>query len=529
MSTGINLGSLNGDPSVKWVISASAIAFAGLTSSVNASLFCSGNVYGDARSTVTLSAINTVAARATGLCDVNSSVIPTITRNSSSYALAGSFGSSSVWRNIAGNASADATAYGEGIASDFLGESLSNVSVSGLGTGFVIFGGKSNVFSEANGTVDSIAIRGTTATSTGFASGFCEASTQLFGESFTRLNGFLRATSTCTGFVRNDYTAIIATNGCFTFGDSSGLAFGSVIHAGRSISWSSVVANAYALRTTLAEAAGTAIAYGVSENTRIVFSSSLGIGVFNSIKANATINYSSSCINSSTAYAAISNSNINYSGRSLAIATALGYLQPYANHLFGLTNNTARATAVVSTANIIRYGVVTGNVVAYGTSAFSSHIFGLVNVSCFAVPTPSTAHINYASKSFNTGSSTGTSDYAVQHKTTSLNNVTSSGEVVSSFVNYAATSLNTGISLGTSVYAEHHKSFATNNAVGVNYPVTAYIIYTGSSLSTGVVSSSVTGFSNADVHAPESRCMIVSFDDRYMLSPVEDRNMVVEA
>ena len=321
-TVGINLGSLNGGPSVKWVISATAIAFAGLTSSVNASRLCSGNVYGDARANVTLSPTNTVAARASGLCDVNSSVIPTIIRTASSYALADSFGSSSVWRNIAGSASADGTAYGEGIASDYLGESSGSATSDGVGTPHIVFSGKVNILSEAVGTADSIAIRGTTILGIAGSSGFGEASIQRAGEGFTRLDGFVHSECVSFGFVRNDYTATIATNGSFVVSTSYGLCTPYITHPGKVNAVSTATSESSALRTTNTTSIGVGSASGSAADTRIQYGDSFGVSTINTSQAKAIVKYASKAIDTGVSYSVVAKPKIIHRGKVTGVAEA---------------------------------------------------------------------------------------------------------------------------------------------------------------------------------------------------------------
>lgn len=528
-TAGINLGSLNGGPSVKWVISATAIAFAGLTSSVNASRLCSGNVYGDARATVTLTSTKEVAARATGLCDVNSSVTPTIVRNASAFALSDTFGSSSVWRNIAGSASADGNAYGEGISSDYLGESSGSATSDGVGTPHIVFSSKVNILAEAVGTADSIAIRGTTVLGIAGSSGFGEASTQRAGESFTRLDGFVRSEGVSSGFVRNDYTATIATNGSFVVSTSYGLCTPYITHPGKVNAVSTAIGESSALRTTSTTSIGVGNASGIAADTRIQYGDSFGIGTFDVFQAKAQVKYMTRGSDTAGSYSVVATPKIIHRGKATGVAVATSNAPVHATHRFAIALSSSQANSIVGIPSINRNGLVNALATSTGTSVYAAQHFGTVTGIGNSTGLVASSNIKFAASAEANTVSVGSSEYASQFWATANNSTATLGEVAGSNINFAATAVGSTESYGSSAYAEQHFGTAQCITECTVSPVTGTYLYMATATNSSEVFGIATGFSNADVHALETRSMIAPFEDRMMIAPEENRTMVVEA
>lgn len=528
-TAGINLGSLNGGQSVKWVISATAIAFAGLTSSVNASRLCSGNVYGDARANVTLSTTNTVAARASGLCDVNSSVIPTIIRTASSYALADSFGSSSVWRNIAGSASADGTAYGEGIASDHLGESGGSAMSDGVGTPHIVFSGKVNILAEAIGTADSIAIRGTTVLGIAGSSGFGEASIQKSGESFIRLDGYAKEDGMSSGFVRNDYTATIATNGSFVVSTSYGLCTPYITHPGKVSAVSTATGESSALRTTTSFSLGIAESVGFVADIRIKYGESLGVGAFDVFQAKAQVKYMARGSDTAGSYSVVATPKIIHRGKATGVAEATSNAPVHATHRFAVALSSSQANSIVGIPLITRNGLVNALATSTGTSVYAAQYFAASSDVGNSTGLVESSNINFASSASGNAVSVGFSECANQYWATANNDLSTSCDAVSASINFAASAVGSTESYGNSSYAEHHFGTAQGVTECVVTPVIGRYVRNAYATNLSEAFGIAIGFSNADVHAPETRAMIAPFEDRMMIAPKENRTMVVEA
>lgn len=525
---GINSSSLNSNPSVKWVISASAIAIASASSSVNANRLYSGSAYGSASVTVTLTETNIVSGRATGNCTSNSGVTPTIIRNGTVYVLGSSFGSSSVWRNIAGSASNDGTAWGEGIASDYLGESFANALATGTADLHTIFYGKSNTISLASGIADSVAIRGTTAFGLANSTGFGEASIQLSGESFKRLDGFVNQTSTADGFVINDYTAIIATNGSFVLGLSEGLCTAFSTYAGKANVFAYASVTAEGTRNTFSTAFNSSTCIGISTSGAISYGSSFNSGGVSYAQAKGNIKQVATAASQSIAYSLVQEPSVIHSGSVLGLGVASSTVAPYANHEFGTLLSAAYSLGYVEEALVTRYGLSINTGTATGTSSFANHFYVEASSNAVSTGLVETSNFVFSAQSSATGVSYGSSEYAYQHFSTAYSNANCIGNSTG-FLIHLANSENTGVSFGNSVYADHYFGSAFNQAVCTTEAINGSFIRLATAFGIGTCVSNAVGFSNADIHAPSSRAMIVLFEDRNMIAPEENRTMVVEA
>lgn len=380
---GINKGPINGTNVAQWVVLASAMAGASATSSGNATQYVKGTAFGDASVEITLLGKHTVAGKAQSQVSTSSALDPITIYAGTAFTTTGAFGTAAVLRSVSAQSSADGLASGEAITASALGYVDTLVSVNGSAEPHVIFPGKVTIWSIGTGTGDAIPIRMSPVLGDATTTGFGEASIQKSGDNFLLLDGFSRTQGTSSGFVRNDYTATIATEGGFAFGTSTGTGECTTrFQAKTGVIALGLRVQAAGTKTTFsfAESATETTSQVAPKNTKKA--NSLGIGEAVGYAPKARIHHKGFVLGEVGAVST-AQSNISWAARALSIAGSTSFSVNPAEHFFNNTSDTVSASGIgkanlTNAGHVLVHAVVSSNVVA--VRYLSSGALGTLNV-----------------------------------------------------------------------------------------------------------------------------------------------------
>lgn len=395
----INSFSINGAAVPNWIVRAvGVVAVAAATVTATPTRVARASAYGDAVAQVSLAPTQTIIARATATAGVSSYLAPHIVYAGKSTATALSTGNGSVKRDIFAQAAGDATATGDALTAQALGNaSVSMGSTVVLCKPHIVFFGKSNVIGLAStvsgsGKVTRYCTASTTA-GIGYTRG--EASIKLSGNSYYNRDGFVPlATSGCVASVPQDRIKIIATLGSFTFAESTAQANTFIRYTARSnvsgLSTAQTV-NSYkilkgAVNTTAQASAtitGTRVALGIvsaqanashlSINTRFI-RAAMGEGDATAISIAANGKRTAKGAGIGEAGAESNFPNVGKQNKSTASDTAIataGVITARIKYAAQSTGDAAQATAIGARGTLILLGRATSTVLASVGKAYA--------------------------------------------------------------------------------------------------------------------------------------------------------------
>lgn len=353
---GLNAGTLDGNGQLRRVVSAAALSVAALSiASASGWRSAYGAAYGDAAVVVTLSGNQQVAGKAKGENRTSAFSDPFVIHAGDVVGVTTSFGNGAVLRLSQSASSADGTAFGEAIVADELGYSDSVVLTSGSATSHVVHPGQVNQMCLAMGQADAVANRMSPVFMLASATGFGEATLQLNGETFKRLDGFACSSSAAIPLLRNDYTAIMATYGAFDFSRAEGAAKSNIRYQAAVSTWAAANSNSVGNRIVFANAVSQKSGAGSGHGQRIAFGNALNTAEAQHLSSKAHMAYRSKAVVTANSYG-LANGKILWSGRTNATALATALPIAWAKHQWAsVSASTATAPDVGSASGAVNY------------------------------------------------------------------------------------------------------------------------------------------------------------------------------
>ena len=336
---GLNAGALDGSGQFRRVVSAAALGVVALSiASASGWRNAYGAAYGDAAVVVTLSGNQQVAGKATGKNSTSALSDSFVIRAGHGVGVTTSFGNGAVLRQTQSAASADGTAFGEAIVADVLGYSVSGALTSGAATPHVVHPGRVNQMCAAMGQVNAVANRMSPVYMLASATGFGEATLQLRGESFKRLDGFARSSATAIPLLRNDYTAIMATYGAFDFSRTEGAAKSNIWYRASASTWAGANSNSVGNRIAFAYAVSQGSAAGSGHGQRIAPGKALKTAAAQHLSSRAYVTYISKSVGTANSNG-LATGNTVWSGRVNTTALAVTLPIAWAKHQWAFVNS----------------------------------------------------------------------------------------------------------------------------------------------------------------------------------------------
>ena len=372
---GLNAGTLDGSGQFRRVVSAAALGVVALSiASASGWRSACGAAYGDAAVVVTLSGNQQVAGKAKGESSTSSLSDPFVIHAGHVAGVTTSFGNGAVLRLAQSSASADGTAFGEAIVADVLGYSVSGALASGSATSHVVHPGRVNQMCAAMGQVNAVANRMSPVFMLASATGFGEATLQLNGETFKRLDGFARSSSTAIPLLRNDYTAIMATYGAFDFSRTEGSAKSNIRYQAAVSAWAAANSNSVGNRTVFAHVVSQGSGVGSGHGQRIVTGKVLKTAAAQHLSSKAYVAYKSKSVGAANSDGLV-NEKIIWVGRANTTALATALPIAWAKHQWAFVSaTTAIAVDVSSASGGVNYAAKAANTVA-AVSNSSAFVF----------------------------------------------------------------------------------------------------------------------------------------------------------
>lgn len=491
----------------QWVVRAVVVATAAATFAVDGVRTVQASVLADAKASVTLSDLRTVAGRASGVGQARAFLFPTFRFASSVDATASASGYAVIKRDVFGEAGGDASA--DGLA--FVGL-VGDASASGEATvdecsGHLIRPAASYTPCNAQcltlgGDVTRYPLARVSASATGSA----DAMLKKDGESFYRMDGYAASAGSASGELPQDRSAVIVTLGTFTFAEGVGTCRAhlvqpaTVARSGEAVSFPVNTTRGYAAKST-----NTLGALGSAEGTRVVVPFATSFSGSASYGPVANIGYAARAANNAAA----------------TVQQPLGVLK-----IVATSGNTASASLSATSFGTQHPATTDRTASATGSLQALQKFVGLTSASASAV----TIAAVYGTQAKATITATaGASAPAVTSLIRRWATVSQNAGAIGSAVpanNPKGSASATATASGFAQYAAQYRGQAASDANSVGTAI-AKAKHAAVASKDAAATGRAEGFSNADVPAPSDRRMLVPADRRAMVVPFDNRAMVI--